>query len=278
MDLTHRLRITLAGFIALAAVASIALADTVTAGDPSDQLLPDLRTVTPGNPSLELHVKNDGSRAILRISNKVANQGKGPLELYSQDATGDCAGDRDANQRIYEDSDESGDYSTDDQVSEEVKVGCFEYHDAPGHDHWHFRDFSKFSLASLETGQPINGTAARKIGFCIFDGYRKYTGPGTADRPSYSGGGCNSGNPAVGPQRMGLSSGWADLYTLWLPGQVLDVTDVPKGKYCLVSTANPPNGASDIREANDDNNTRSRQIRFDPARERVRWLRAACPA
>lgn len=311
MDVAHRLRITLASVIALAAAGSIALAGTVEAGAPAEPLVPDLRTVAAGGFGLMLKQKGSG-QVVLRISNKVANQGDGPLELYATDATAsggpggstDCTvgeypepvgADRDANQVIFEDTDDDGKYDPDDsdpdaeppvvdddvdQVSEEPKVGCFEYHEA--HGHWHFQDFAQFRLDDVATGDTVAGPS-RKIGFCILDGERRYPGlPGSPQSGVYPsntpfGAGCGLGQPEVGPGAMGLSVGWADIYTYTLPGQRLDITGVPKGTYCLVSIANPPGGNSEIVESDAANNERRRQIRINPDKDKVELLHLDCP-
>src|SRR5688500_15917902 len=147
MEVGTRIRIELASGVVVAAGASIAFAGPVEAGPPAEQLLPDLRTVAAGPHGLHVKRKGDGSKATLRIANRIANQGPGPVELYSTAATeggiGDCTegeyptpigADRDANQRIFEDTngngefDRAGDPDGTDQVSEEPKVGCFEFH------------------------------------------------------------------------------------------------------------------------------------------------------
>ena len=61
--------------------------------------------------------------------------------------------------------------------------------------------------------------------------------PGTPDDGHFSGSGCN--NPSDPAAAMGLSIGYADLYSLDTPGQEIDITGAGKGKFCLVSTANP---------------------------------------
>lgn len=293
MDVTHRIRITLAAGLALVAAASIVWADAVAAGDPADELFPDLKTVAPGGLSLALHAHKSGS-TVLRLSNRIANAGDGPLELYAQPATGPCIPgdefpdepyDLDANQILFEDTNDNGEFDRGtDQVSEDVRVGCFEYHVA--HNHWHFQDFSQYTLADVKTGEQLAGPS-RKIGFCILDGDRRYPDlPGSPAIPHYpddtsSGFGCGFGEPEDGPGAMGLSVGYADVYTYSLPGQRLDVSGVPPGTYCLVSTANPVHAVddpSDIVEATHSNNSRRRQITIDPSRDRVHWSGEGCPA
>ena len=298
MEAGTRIRVGLASGVVTAAAVSVALAGTVEAGAPAEPLLPDLRTVAAGPFGLDLKAKRDGSTATLRISNKIANQGSGPLELYATDATAnggpggntDCTvgeypepvgADRDANQTIFEDTNENGEFDEqDDQISSTPKVGCFEYHNA--HSHWHFQDFSQYRLDDVETGELIAGPS-RKIGFCILDGDRKYPNiPGSPLSGVYpentqSGFGCGFGDPDDGPGAMGLSVGWADIYTYSLPGQRLDITGVDAGTYCLASVANPPGGASEIAEATVANNERRREIEIDPQKHRAKFTGNACP-
>ena len=290
MDVGRRIRIGMAAGVAATAALIIALAGTVEAGSPL--LLPDLRTVSPGTDALDLRVANKSGRIILRVSNMVGNSGEGPMELYSSTATAtggpggltDCTegefpepvgADRDANQRIYEDTDGNGDFDpAEDGVGQTPKVGCFEYHAA--HDHWHFQDFAQFRLETAG-GEEIPGIEpSRKIGFCIFDGYPYPNFSGTPDEGTYSSSGCNGGDPSTGPDGMGLSVGWADLYHYFTPGQRLNITGVTRGTYCLVSVANPPNGPSQIQELDTANNDRRKPIRLNPNQDKVRFLKGGC--
>ncbi len=50
---------------------------------------------------------------------------------------------------------------------------------------------------------------------------------------------------------QGLAVGWTDIYSLNLPGQEIDITDVPDGDYWLASEVDPDNK---FCELNDDNN------------------------
>lgn len=295
MDVGKRIRIALASGVAITAAGAIALAGTVEAGAPA--LLPDLRTAAPGSDPLDLRVGNKTGRTILRVSNIVANSGEGPMELYSSAATAsggpggdtDCTegefpepvgADRDANQRIYEDTDGSGDFDPEeDSVGQTPKVGCFEYHAA--HDHWHFQDFAQFRLETA-AGEPIDGVEpSRKIGFCVFDNQHSFPGQGSPDGV-YSGSGCNQGNTEEGPEQMGLSVGWGDLYSHSLPGQRLNITGVTRGTYCLVSVANPPDPPnpppfrSEIVESDETNNERRKLIRINPSKDKAQFLDGNC--
>jgi Lysyl oxidase len=293
MGVGERIRIAMASGVGVVAAGAIALAGTVEAGP--TQLLPDLRTLNPGSNSLDLRVKEKAGRVILRLSNVVSNSGDGPMELYASGATDtggpggdtDCTegeypepagADRDANQRIYEDTDGSGDFNRDeDDEAFAEKVGCFEYHAA--HAHWHFQDFAQFRLETM-SGEPIDGVEpSRKIGFCVFDNQPE---DDLSSPPHYDSTGCSPADPDTGPSGMGLSPGWGDLYTHLLPGQRLDITGVTRGTYCLISVANPPDPPnpppfrSDVVEADDTNNDRRKQIRVNPAKNKAKFLEGGC--
>jgi Lysyl oxidase len=289
MDVGKRIRIAMASGVGVAAAGAIALAGTVEAGTP--YFVPDLRTISPGPGASALVVNEKSGRVVLRLSNKIANSGTGPLELSATEATGDCVGgedpeepDRDATQVLYDDTAPlNGVYDPEDDPGQESQVGCFEYHAA--HGHWHFQDFAQFRLATL-AGDPIDGIEpSRKIGFCILDGDRHYDDPPLPGSPptgvypenAGTGVGCGQGDPENGPGAMGLSVGYADIYTYSLPGQKLDVTGITRGTYCLVSIANPPEGPSDIIESNITNNERRKPIRINPAKDKAKFLEGTCP-
>ena len=48
---------------------------------------------------------------------------------------------------------------------------------------------------------------------------------------------------------QGISAGWADAYVLTLPGQSLDVTELPRGSYCLTTRADPTGMSRRARRA-----------------------------
>lgn len=286
MDLAHRLRITLAAAIAIVAATSVALAGSVSAGPPAPVLLPDLRTLEPfDSPSLELERKGP-AKIVLRLSNRIVNAGGGPLELLAGPSTQSCTdagqypgNDLEATQRLFEDTNGSGEFDAADQVADEPKVGCFEYH--PQHGHWHFRDFAQYSVADVHTGELLFGPS-KKIGFCILDGERALPQlPGSPPNQHFSGAGCGQGDPDDGPAGMGLSVGWADTYTSFLPGQRLNISGVEKGIYCLISTANPVHPVDDpsqIEESDTENNSRRQRIRINPDTDKVDWLDRKCPS
>ena len=101
-----------------------------------------------------------------------------------------------------------------------------------GHDHWHFVRVATVRLVPLdEHGRPKdeNGRIDSKIGFCFYDHTHELDrGP---EEPVYSAHSCGDENDTfIG---VGLSSGWNDTYRQSLPGQSIDVSGLPDGKYRL---------------------------------------------
>jgi hypothetical protein len=282
LDLAHRIRIMFAVAIAIAGVAVIHAADGVAGGGP---LVPDLKTLPPLD-SPWLNLTQTKKRLVLHLSNRIGNHGSGPLDLYAGPVDATCQGqyegaDLEADQQIFDDTNGNRHFDPDDEPGPGQQVGCFEYH--PAHNHWHYQDFAQYSLVDVKTDELVAGPS-KKIGFCILDGDRAFPElPGTPDSGHYPGGGtgCGQGAPETGPSSMGLSVGYADTYTYFLPGQRLEVTGIEKGVYCLVSTANPDHGAGDTNqliESDDTNNGRRERIRINPAVAKVIDLDRSCPA
>jgi hypothetical protein len=87
------------------------------------------------------------------------------------------------------------------------------------HGHYHIRDFSKYSLLTLDGSFVVRG---EKQGFCFEDSF-KY---GTAKSAGYD---C---------EFQGITSGWGDWYYKQLPGQWIDITGVPEGDYIVRAAIN----------------------------------------
>ena len=202
----------------------------VAARDP-DLLLPDLQTLPPDE--LYVAVDRESDTREIRFSTTVVNVGEGPLEMVGTSDPG--TGRTSATQRIRSVSL--------DGVVEEV-VGDFVYH--PSHSHWHFEDFSAFELWTYGPGGALEDLVASsgKMTFCLMDTDR--VSPASAGAPPNAAfGGCNRGV-------QGISVGWGDTYGANLPGQELDVSDVPDGRYAIRSTADPEDR---LLETDDTNNT-----------------------
>jgi hypothetical protein len=175
-----------------------------------------LRTLPPSDLRI-VHLA--GGLRQLRLSNTIWNSGQGPLELSGEfnSATRQTR----VHQRI----------PTADGSLVEHFVGEFVWH--PGHDHWHFEDFTLYELWRLKpNGWPDSVvTSSDKLSYCVID-------TEAVDRD----------NPAFTPRRnyydcgqnlQGLSAGWGDKYKSDLEGQALDITSIPDGYYALISSVNP---------------------------------------
>ena len=270
-------RLWLATGVALACAATIALIGAIApAGAGPAALRPDLVTIPFAQEDLAM--QQDGERTLLRLSNEIANRGGGPLEISPSASSQNCDGDgntennRDANQRIYADGDANGIFDpTVDPVGFERALGCMQYH--PAHDHWHVLDFSRYALRS-QSGRKRT-VRSNKVGFCVVDSRRAFPGAGSPAEPRYP-----TGSPAELEQSgcqpaetQGLSPGWADTYQFNLPGQELDVSDLPPGRYCLTSKADPRDL---IKEREEDNNATRVKLALQPQERQVLALDRPC--
>ncbi|MFL5895808.1 MAG: hypothetical protein ACJ76Z_11945 [Thermoleophilaceae bacterium] len=187
-----------------------------------------------------------GSQRCLRFDNIIRNVGVGPLVLrfsWSPDAlTNNCSMQQEL-------------LSTDSTVTDRGAGPCV-FH--PQHAHFHYQNMGVYQLYSVDpSGAPGAKPVAtsRKVGFCTIDVEDYSFGlPADEQRPrTYSFPTCNIPNaytdrsdgpygPASPPEYMGISPGWGDIYTWDLPGQYIDVTNVPDGTYEVVSRSNPDGG------------------------------------
>jgi hypothetical protein len=83
------------------------------------------------------------------------------------------------------------------------------------HQHHHVRGFAEYALLGPDGGVVVVG---RKQAFCVEDSTAVRTG---------------ATSRGYGCANQGISHGWADVYTRYLPCQWIDVTDVPSGHYQL---------------------------------------------
>jgi len=235
------------------------------------RLLPDLVTLRLSQNDLTL--EPSGARLLLRLSNEIGNRGRGPLEIYPSatpsdcDGDGDPANDRDTYQRIFLDSNADNVFDREqDLESDDILSGCERYH--PAHDHWHLLDFSRYKLVRERNGHTV--VRSTKIGFCIIDSDRRFASlPGSPPEAYYPAGSADCDRDSID----GLSVGWADTYGYFLPGQQLNVTGLRRGRYCLVSTADPHNL---LRESDNSNNAHRARIALHPAKQTVERLPGHC--
>src|SRR5688500_6149518 len=125
------------------------------------------------------------------------------------------------------------------------EVGSYAWHEE--HGHYHFQDFADYQLRRLgPDGWPDHADAgllarSEKVSFCLVDS----TLVETLDPapPLFL---------TCGPDRQGVSPGWADIYDVGTPGQELPIEGLPDGRYGLVVTMDYPDR---ISESNDADNT-----------------------
>lgn len=171
-------------------------------------------------------------RVHLRFSTSTCNIGMGRLHLIGilpplQDGT------QLVMQRIFRDDGTFWDDTS----------GSFLYH--PTHSHTHFEDWCAYRLREILPGDGVGAVVAEgdKTSFCILDlAVYNSSLPNFNPSPNY---------PSCNSTVQGLSVGWLDLYSKSLPGQNIDVTDVPDGQYWLEAHADPENN---IRESDTTNN------------------------
>lgn len=236
---------------------------------PRHRLLPDLATMRIR--SGDLQISGDRAALLLRLTNRVANKGRGPLEIYASANSHDCDHDgnpdtdRDALQRVFLDG--NGDRVFErktDTGSEHFRFGCKRYD--PRAEHWNIVDLARYELRRLHSGKTV--ARASKVAYCTVDSDLVFPKlPGSPRSDYYPRGGCDEGST------LGISIGWADEYYYGLPGQALDISGVKAGRYCLVSTGDPDDL---LRESDNSNNARKTRIELHPAKRTVRALLGPC--
>jgi Lysyl oxidase len=246
-------------------VAGATMAPGAGAGS-QPRLLPDLVTLRLSQKDLVL--ERSGRKLLLRLTNEIGNRGRGPLEIYPSADSSDCDGDgnlandRDTYQRIFLDSNADNVFDREqDLESHDRLLGCERYH-------WHLLDFSRYKLVRERTGRTV--VRSNKISFCVVDTYHRFASlPGSPPEMYYPAGSEDCDRDSVD----GISVGWADSYGYFLPGQQLTVTGLRRGRYCLVSTADPHNL---LRESDDSNNAHRASIALHPAKHTVERLPGHC--
>jgi hypothetical protein len=233
------------------------------------RLLPDIVTLRVHSDDLE--VDSSKGETLLRLTNRIANKGRGPLEIYPSGRSRGCDGDadpnndRDAIQRVFLDS--NGDRVFErkaDTRSEHFRFGCDRY-DLHAH-HWDVFNLAHYALRRIHSAKTVAKTS--KVAFCTVDSDPAFPWlPGSPDAPYYPRGGCDESST------LGVSVGWADEYYYALPGQALNISGVKAGRYCLVSTGDPSNL---LRESNNSNNRRKTRIVLRPGQHLVKMLPGPC--
>lgn len=119
-----------------------------------------------------------------------------------------------------------------------------------GHDHWHVKRVATYRIEAVnEDGTPRAGGEGRsdtKVGFCFFDSHKKLDE--ARDEAEYHRDGCAAETATT--FLMGLSPGWGDVYDITLPGQSVDITDLPDGRYRIWAEVDPQGWFSELTRDN----------------------------
>jgi hypothetical protein len=140
-------------------------------------------------------------------------------------------------------------------ISGRLRVGEFHYDARPGHEHWHFEQFARYSLLDSARRQIV---LSEKEAFCLAPTDAIDMTVPRADWIPYSTG----LSTACGSQqsvwvREVLPTGWGDTYMQTLPGQSFDITNLPNGTYYISIAANP---TGVLYERDTSNDVQLRQI------------------
>jgi hypothetical protein len=136
-------------------------------------------------------------------------------------------------------------------------IGQLEYHGGGGHNHWHFEQFTRYTLLD---GSRQRVLVSGKQSWCLVDTDAiDLTLPNANLLQSERDLATSCGGPGALWIREILDVGWGDTYDQFVAGQAFDITDLPNGTYFVRIHVNPL-GA--MLEANTANNVEDRLIRL----------------
>ena len=202
--------------------------------DPPAESLPDLVAL----PAFNIFPQRRRGRDLLTFAANEWNAGPGRLVVEGFRRAGSDV--MDAYQYFY---DQQG------RVVGKSPAGKMAYHDARGHDHWHFLQFASYSLLDADTRHIVR---SRKQAFCIV--------PTDAVDLTVRGAELNGFGVGLGSACGGrgsiwvrevLPAGWGDTYYQSVAGQAFDITDLPNGVYHLQVAVDPLGKLVQRRTSND---------------------------
>jgi lysyl oxidase len=212
-----------------------------TMTDPDPSVLPELIPL----PAYHISTLGVGDGDFLDFAATVWNSG--PSQLSVEGFRRDGTDVMDAYQYFYDGAKPVG----------RASVGTFEYDPRVGHQHWHFRQFARYTL--LDASKQ-NVVVSDKEAFCLtptepIDLLRR----GANWDPQHVGFGSACGDATSVWTRETLDVGWGDTYIQTLPGQSFDITGLPNGTYYIEVRANP---ARRLYERDTTNDVVLRRIRL----------------
>jgi hypothetical protein len=223
--------------VALGLSALLALPGPPAGAAPGDPLYPNLQPLPARDVRLATSTVNGATVRTLRFSTISQNVGRGPLELVAD------AGDANTlRQNVYQQV-----YREGGGLFSKKLVGQVVFH--PEHNHFHLEGYAQYQLFD-SAGVTPRSPVGTKTTFCVMDTDRLVRRlPGAAKKAVYT---------TCGSTRQGMSVGWGDLYYYNLPGQALDVTNVPNGDYLLRIVVDPTNRLQETSDADNVSNLRIR--------------------
>jgi hypothetical protein len=194
--------------------------------------LPDLVAL----PAWNIGVSQDGGRDYLDFAATVWNAGPGPMVVEGFRRKHSAV--MDAWQYFFRAGVAVG----------RARAGKLEYDAQPGHEHWHFKQFARYSLLATDQSQVL---VSGKEAFCLAPTDAiDLTRRGADWNPNSTGFGTACGDASAIWTRETLEAGWGDTYTQSLPGQSLDITEVPNGHYLIAVDANPDGLLHEVTASN----------------------------
>jgi hypothetical protein len=148
-------------------------------------------------------------------------------------------------------------YNPDGTPAGHKRIGKMEWDPRPGHEHWHFEDFARYSLLDSSQSQVV---LSHKEGFCLANTDAvDFTVPGADWNPYNTDLATSCGDLSSLAVREVLLTGSGDTYYQSLPGQSFKVSDLPNGVYYVKIEVNP-NG--NMWETDKANNVSLRKVRL----------------
>jgi hypothetical protein len=198
-------------------------------------LLPDLGVAPLRDPLIE---RTQTNQRRLRFTVSIANIGAGPIQIEAARPSASSAFQ--TYQRITRANGTSFRVPT--------PGARLEFAGSEQHGHWHIRGAARYELRRLSDGTPARIRVKR--GFCLFDSTPyKLRLAGAPKKGKYKRTDC--GKKSDLELAMGVSTGWKDDYYWRIPGQVMEITNLPHGKYRLFVRVD---GRNWFRESNERNN------------------------
>ena len=136
------------------------------------------------------------------------------------------------------------------------QIGSFEFHQGGGHNHWHFEEFTEYSLLDASSQEVM---ISGKQSWCLVNTDAIDLAAPNAKWNAFGDLGTSCGGPGALWIREVLDVGYGDTYSQYVSGQAFDITDLPNGTYRVRVHVNP---TGSILESTSDNDVEDREIQL----------------